>query len=284
MARIGLQAMMVKDVVAELGPYEAFRRVSELGYRVVEFSQIPLTPATVSDLARARDDFALEFCSISAALAAGGANDALDDHFEKIVADARALGARLVRVGMIPVQALRSEAALADFARRAEDAALELEAEGLELYFHNHHVEFAKRSGRYLLDIIADGAPHVGLELDAHWIARGGLDPARVIANYAGRVRMVHLKDYRIAVPDESVFEEHALGNTASWWNEWRSLVQFAEVGEGNLDWTGIIDASLAAGAEYLLVEQDELYGRTVWESLEISHRNLTALGYGQLF
>lgn len=284
MARIGLQAMMVKDAAAELGPYETFRRVAELGYRVVELSQIPMTADAVAELVRARDDFGIEFCALSAGLAAGGANESLDEHFDKVVNDARALGASMVRVGIIPAQSLRSETALADFARTAEAAAHRLDAEGLELYFHNHHVEFAKRDGRYLLDIIAESAPHVGLELDAHWIARGGLDPARVIAKYVGRVRMVHLKDYRIAVPDESVFEQHALGNTAPWWAEWNSLVQFAEVGEGNLDWVGIIDASIAAGAEYLLVEQDELYGRTVWESLEISHRNLTALGYGQLF
>jgi sugar phosphate isomerase/epimerase len=61
-------------------------------------------------------------------------------------------------------------------------------------------------------------------------------------------------------------------------------VVQFAEVGEGNLDWPAIIEQSLASGAEYLLVEQDDTYGRDPFESLRISRDNLVALGYGSLF
>ena len=60
--------------------------------------------------------------------------------------------------------------------------------------------------------------------------------------------------------------------------------MQFAEVGEGNLDFASIIPHSIDAGAEYLLVEQDELYGATVWEALQTSYDNLVALGHQDLF
>ena len=52
---------------------------------------------------------------------------------------------------------------------------------------------------------------------------------------------------------------------------EFKNVVQFAEVGEGNLDFVSIIDHAQSAGAKYLLVEQDELYGRTVWQALQTS-------------
>jgi sugar phosphate isomerase/epimerase len=61
-------------------------------------------------------------------------------------------------------------------------------------------------------------------------------------------------------------------------------VVQFAEVGEGNLDFASIIPKAIESGAEYLLVEQDQLYGRTVFEALTTSHDNLVALGFGDLF
>ncbi|WP_243232870.1 sugar phosphate isomerase/epimerase [Microbacterium sp. CIAB417] len=284
MARIGIQAMMLKNAVAELGAFETFRRATDIGYRVAELSQIPLTGETVAELRRAREERGVEYCALSAALTAGGINDSLEDDFDKIVADCRALGADLVRIGMLPIPALRSTEAVLDFCRRADAAAERLSDEGIALYYHNHHVEFAKVDGRYLLEIIAENSPHVGIELDAHWIARGGLDPARVIEQYAGRVRMVHLKDYRIALPDAAAIDAFESGDHAAWGAAWNGLVQFAEVGEGNLDWPGIIDAGIRSGAEYLLVEQDELYGRTVWEALEISHRNLTRLGFAELF
>jgi len=55
-------------------------------------------------------------------------------------------------------------------------------------------------------------------------------------------------------------------------------------VGEGNLDFPSIVPAAVAAGAQYLLVEQDELYGRTVWDALQTSYDNLVAMGHGDLF
>lgn len=283
MARIGLQAMMLKNAVAELGAFEAFRRADEIGYRVAELSQIPLTAETVAELQRARDELGMEYCALSGSLAPGSGNS-LEEDFDQVVADCRTLGSDLVRIGMLPIPSMRSIETVLDFCRRADAAAVRLADEGIALYYHNHHVEFAKIDGRYLLDIIAEASPHVGLELDAHWIARGGQDPARVIAQYAGRVRMVHLKDYRIALPDAEIIDAVEQGDYSAWSTAWNGLVQFAEVGEGNLDWPGIIDQSIRSGAEYLLVEQDELYGRTVWEALEISHRNLTELGFAELF
>jgi sugar phosphate isomerase/epimerase len=52
-----------------------------------------------------------------------------------------------------------------------------------------------------------------------------------------------------------------------------------AEIGEGNLNWSAIIDACDAAGVEYALVEQDQTYDRTPFEALEISYNNLREMG-----
>ena len=40
----------------------------------------------------------------------------------------------------------------------------------------------------------------------------------------------------------------------------------------------------LASGAEYLLVEQDDTYGRDPFESLSMSRDHLLGLGYDALF
>jgi sugar phosphate isomerase/epimerase len=145
-------------------------------------------------------------------------------------------------------------------------------------------VEFAKLDGKYMLDIIADNSPAMGLELDVHWVQRGGHDPVRTINKYADRAAMIHLKDYRVGEVPESAFAKLAAGDANGFRNEFRNVIEFAEVGEGNLDFPGIIAASQAAGAEYLLVEQDELYGRTVWEALQTSYDNLVAMGHSDLF
>ena len=95
---------------------------------------------------------------------------------------------------------------------------------------------------------------------------------------------MVHLKDYRIGQLPESAFGLLETGDFKGFMTEFKDVVQFAEVGEGNLDFPAIIPAAQAAGARYLLVEQDELYGRTVWDALQTSYTNLVAMGHSNLF
>jgi sugar phosphate isomerase/epimerase len=214
----------------------------------------------------------------------GTPGDSLKDHFDKIVDDAERLDTHLLRIGMMPFPAMKSIDAAADFAKRANEYAERLREHGIGLYYHNHHIEFAKFDGKYMLDIIAENSPAMGMEIDVHWVQRGGLDPVRTLAKYAGRTAMVHLKDYRIGEMPEEAFGLLESGNIAGFMAEFKNVVQFAEVGEGNLDFPSIIPAAQAAGAEYLLVEQDDLYGRTVWEALQTSYDNLVAMGHADLF
>jgi len=284
MSRIGVQTMMLVSEIARDGAAVTMRRLDRAGYHVAEISQVPMTDENVDGFARVRDEVGFSYAAISAAMSAGGPNDAIDESFDKIVRDAGRLGVDLVRIGMMPPQTLRSVEAVVDVADRAEEAARRFADHGIRLCYHNHHIEFIRAGGRPLLDIILERAPSLGLELDAFWIARAGADPRRVIEAWAGRVRLVHLKDYRVAWPSPAALDAQAAGDAAAWSAELEGLVQFAEVGEGALDWVGIIRAADAAGAEHLLVEQDRLYGRDVWDALAISRRHLVELGFGDRF
>jgi sugar phosphate isomerase/epimerase len=284
MTRIGVQAMMLKDEFAEQGPFETLRRVRDIGYRAVEVSQIPMTAANVAELRRAVDELGMDIAALSASLTARPGGESLTDDFDKIVADAKRLDATMIRIGMLPIEAMASLDALLDFCDRSNEAARRLADHGIRLYYHNHHVEFAKHEGRYLLDVIADHAPDMGLEIDVHWVQRGGLDPVTTLRRYGQRVAMVHLKDYRIGTLPSEAVTALAAGDSAAFMTAFTGVVQFAEVGEGNLDFAAIVPASLEIGAEYLLVEQDERYGRSPLDCLTTSHDNLVALGFGDLF
>ncbi|MGO2539751.1 MAG: sugar phosphate isomerase/epimerase family protein [Specibacter sp.] len=286
MAKIGVQAMMLKDSFAEVGAFETLRKVSDLGYNAVEISQVPMDEKNVSELERAQTELGMDVASLSVMMEkpVGRPGESLKNDFDKIVNDAKRLDTKLLRIGMLPFGAMTSIDAVIDFAKETNGYAERLQQEGLSLYYHNHHIEFAKFDGKYMLDIINENSPAMGLEIDVHWVQRGGLDPVRTLEKYAGNTAMVHLKDYRIGMLPESALGYLETGDFANFMTEFKNVVQFAEVGEGNLDFPSIIPAAQAAGAQYLLVEQDELYGRTVWEVLETSHRNLTAMGFSDLF
>ena len=283
MPRIGVQLMMLKNQVDASGPYEVLRRLGEIGFSAVEVSQIPMTSENLTEMRRAKDELGTDFGALSAGLDAGP-NDSLIDDYAKIVADARALGASRLRIGMMPFAAMASHAALLAFSRQAEEIAVRLAGDGLTLYYHNHHLEFAARGGRSILDIIRAEAPTMRLEIDVHWVQRGGRDPVRTLQKYAGLVDLVHLKDYRIGELPPAAFEALQAGDRAAFLQAFTGVVQFGEVGEGNLDWAEIIDQAIASGAQYLLIEQDDQYGRDPYDCLQTSRDNLVTLGYEHLF
>jgi sugar phosphate isomerase/epimerase len=109
-------------------------------------------------------------------------------------------------------------------------------AAGLRVAYHNHSFEFTVLDDGSELwhRLIAAGAPWA-LEPDAGWLQVAGLDPAPVLRALAGRCPLVHAKDVR------------------PFGHEWRDV----PVGEGVLDWAGIVAAAREAGTEQLVVEFD---------------------------
>lgn len=273
----------IKKKVDELGAYETLKACAEMGYHCMEVSQIPMTKENVSGMRKACDEFGIKIAANTAALepmAPGMPGEFLVSDFDKIVDDCKALNTDMLRIGMLPITCMGSREKAIDFVKRADEMAERLGEHGIDLYYHNHHVEFVKYDGQYLLDIIKENTKKMGFELDIHWIHRGGENPVTFINQYAGRIRLLHLKDYRIAhieVPAEGVDMKKFFG-------DFFNLVEFAEVGEGNLPIRECIEAGLAGGSEYFLIEQDDTYGRDPFESLKISRDNLISLGYKDWF
>ncbi len=287
MAKIGVQGMMLKDRIAKDGVFPVLERMVGLGYRAIEISQVPMTEENVSQMERARAELGLEFAAISAPLAQMGGGqqvDALDTDYDKMVADARRLGTSLMRIPMMPFPVMASRAATEEFIGKANEYATRLRGDGITLTFHNHHVEFAKYDGKRIIDMIRDGAPDLRFEVDVHWVHRSGVNPVTFLKEYAGLVDLIHRKDYRVGHLPEDAVKLLAAGDFPGFMSAFTGIVQFAEVGEGNLDFTAIIDTAVETGVTWMLVEQDDLYGRDPFDCLTTSRDNLRALGYQHLF
>lgn len=280
---IGVQMMMLKGKVEEMGAYEVLKKLAEMGYHCVEISQIPMTEENVAQMKKACDEFGIKIAACSAALEPmmpGMPGEYLVSDFDKIVADCKTLGCNFLRIGMLPMTCMGSKEKVIDFVTRADAMAEKLKEHGIELYYHNHHIEFQKFDGKYLLDIIRDTTKHMGFELDVHWVQRGGENPVEYIKKYKDRVTLLHLKDYRIGALKlpEGKFDP------ATFMQAFTSTVQFAEVGEGNLPMKEIIETGLACGSKYFLIEQDDQYGRDPFDCLITSRDNLIKLGFADWF
>ena len=285
MARIGVQLMTVRDQVRELGVAEVLRRLAEAGLPVVEVSQVAMTAENVAAMVRARGDHGIEFGALSGTMepARTGANPSLLEEYDNLVAQCRSLGTSRVRIGMMPLTAMRDEDSILAFCRAAEQMARRLAEDGIQLSYHHHHVEFARLGDRQVMDLINAEAPSLAWEIDVHWVARGGADPVRTLQRFAPRVDLVHLKDFRLTLPPAELIDAAAGGDREAFGQFWGNPVQFAEVGCGNLEWGPIVEAGIAAGAAYLFIEQDATYGRDPFEALSASRAALVDLGYASM-
>ena len=89
--------------------------------------------------------------------------------------------------------------------------------------------------------------------LDTHWVQRGGGDVCQWIKKLKDRIDILHMKDYKIVCDADGRF-----------------VPTFAEIGQGNLNWEGIMEAAIEANVKHYVVEQDLCDGDP-FESLKIS-------------
>ncbi|KRG14761.1 hypothetical protein ACA30_09945 [Virgibacillus soli] len=150
---------------------------------------------------------------------------------------------------------------------------------GVTFLYHNHHWEFCKADGEYVLDILLrETDPElVQFEPDTYWIRRGGVDPVSYISKWNNRVPLLHIKDMKLGGEKvsggmgEGFIDQSELFNSGM-------KEPFAEIGEGMLDFKAIANVAEQIGTKWLIVEQDAS-DRDPFESLKMSYDNLGKLG-----
>ena len=166
-----------------------------------------------------------------------------------------------------------TEQELDQFARVLSEFAHLTHREGVTTCFHNHVGTVIETADELdgLLARADDEVVYLGL--DTGHLAWAGADPVEVCRRYADRIRTLHLKD-----EDESVRQ---LG-VAEQWN-YDTFVRngiFAELGEGNVDFPGILAVLESVDFEgWLIVETDVTQKPTALESATISRDYLRTLG-----
>jgi sugar phosphate isomerase/epimerase len=277
---LGLQLMMLKDQIAEKGMYEVLREVRELDLDAVEVSQVEMTDAMIDDLARGKEEFGIEIASMSASLTSPGNGFPLDTELDRAVEACRRLGTRFLRIGMMPFEAMTSKEACEAWAAECEPYAATLKEQGVTLLYHNHHVDLAQFDGERIFDIVRRVAPSLLFEVDLHWVQRGGMAPLDMLESYSGVCKLIHVKDFRVVPFPQEVYEKREEMSREEFMAAFTNIVQFAEVGQGNMNWPVLLPAAEKAGAEYFLIEQDDVYGRDPYDCIRESREYLRSIGY----
>ena len=139
-----------------------------------------------------------------------------------------------------------------------------LRANGMKLGYHNHDFELQTYEGKYLLDWLYETFPADWLEpeIDTCWVHYGGVEPAGYVRKYAGRMEVVHLKDFSCEKlgggPVYALIDGEGKEKPRS--SKEDTGFRFRPLGEGIQDWDAILGACEDAGVKVVIVEQDQSY------------------------
>ncbi|MBO4884234.1 MAG: sugar phosphate isomerase/epimerase [Clostridia bacterium] len=156
---------------------------------------------------------------------------------------------------------------------------------GIQLLYHNHDFEFVKISGEYGLDFLYHAVPEdiLKTELDVCWVKYAGEDPAAFVRKYTGRAPIVHLKDYVGKKGEKSPYaliSKDGSGKDDGAAADPNDIAfEFRPVGYGCQDVPSVVEAGLAAGAGWFIVEQDQWYDRHPLEAAKMSIDYLRSIG-----
>ena len=269
---VAVQVYSVRDS-AEANLADTLRKIKEMGYDGVEFAGLyGYAPEYIKGLIDA-----LELIPVSAHIP-------LDEMLEdphKTFAAYQTIGVKFAAVPYVTPE--RRPGAEKFFETIDEIAKIGAIAKqyGITLLYHNHDFEFKKVDGEYGLDILYSKVPkdYLETELDTCWVNVGGEIPAEYIAKYTGRTPVVHLKDFYMTGKLPKHLYQLIGINEGEAEEDTESNFEFRPVGHGMQDMPSILEAAVAAGAQWVVVEQDRpSMDKTPMECAETSINYLKSL------
>ena len=233
--QVALQTYTIRESMKTPADIAAsLKKVRKIGYRAIQASA--LGPIDDAELVRIAGGEGLTIC------ATHEPSDTILEQPEKVAERLHRLGCRITAYPSPKGVDLASRDAVEAWIRKLDNAGRVLHENGLVLAYHNHHHEFRHLDGRCLFELIFEKTDpqHLQGEIDTYWVQYGGASPLEWCERLAGRLPILHLKDYRItdeAKPD------------------------YAEIGYGNINFKPIIEASDRGGCQWYAVEQDTCPG-----------------------
>jgi sugar phosphate isomerase/epimerase len=166
--------------------------------------------------------------------------DMLEGDPGRVLEIARAVGIETIYCPFLaPDQRPSTGAEYQAFGARLQKAGAPYRDAGLGFGWHNHDFEFRRTADGTMPQVaIFEGGPDLEWEADLAWVIKGGADPLEWISAFGKRITAVHVKD--IAPAGENADED-------GW----------ADVGQGTVDWNGLLTALERSGVKYFVMEHD---------------------------
>jgi len=251
--KIGVQTYTIRDYLKT--PVEiaaSFKRLKEMGFNMVQLSG--LGQIDTDELAAILKDNGIE---------AVGSHEPWERVSErpelaKLIDEHKKLGCSQIGIGMKPGIFPDTYDGYTAFIKKINEICEQTEDAGLSFGYHNHELEFMRFNTKCAIDRMIEECPKCEIILDVFWVQAGGKNPCEYIDKLKKRIRILHLKDFRVKGRER----------------------QFAEIGQGNLDWPAIFSLCEKHGIPCAVIEQDADFISDPFDSLALSRKFLVDEGY----
>ena len=233
--QVAVQMYTLRDHLTTAADLQrSLEKVAAIGYRSIQYSGP--RPVAEREIAQRAADVGLTINS------SHDTPDEILEAPERLVERMTALGVKLTAMPFPRGVDLTSTASVDAFIDQMNASGEVLAKAGMTLTYHNHNHEFRKLEGEVILDRIYRRTEPRFLqgEPDTYWIQIGGGDPVAWCEKLQDRLPMLHLKDLKTNEDNKP---------------------EFAEIGNGNLDFPRIVKAAEASGCQWFIVEQDTTPG-----------------------
>lgn len=268
--KVALQLYSVRDEMAK-DMDATLKAVKEMGYDYVEFAGY--FGKSAEEVRAILDKYNLKCISVHCSY------ESILDEPQKHVNYLKTIGAEYCAIPSLKENKHKGHEAFDKAAKEITQVAALLKENGIQLLYHNHDFEFHKYEGKFLLDWLYETIPADFLQpqIDTCWVRYAGYDPCEYIAKYAGRIKVLHLKDF--VCKNLTPFPLYDLNGNTEKAQNCDDGFEFRPVGHGIQDFPAILDAAEKAGIDCVIVEQDEWPTATSMESAKQSCEYLKSLG-----
>lgn len=244
--KLGVQLFTLRDKCKDAeGFEETLKFLDSIGCHVVQISGIgDIDPQVVADLI---EKYNMEVCVTHKSY------DRMKNDLDTLIYEHDLINCKNIGIGAMPGNVHESAEGVTGFIVKCNEIAEKMKAQGKQLCYHNHAIEFEVYDGLRTFERLIDEAPELHFIPDTYWMQVGGVNPAEYMKKLKGRVEVCHFKDMRIV----------------------NNQQRFAEVDTGNIDFDSCYQTCKEIGVKYIVIEQDLCYDKDVFESVRISFDGL---------
>ena len=246
--KIGAQLYTLRDFCKTPEDIHAsLKKVADIGYETVQMSGIgKIDPA---EFKKYCDEYGLEISLTHVSF------DRMVNDFDQLIEDHNILGCDYIGLGCPTAAQSESVDSWKKFIEEMCVVAEKMKKAGKHFCYHNHHLEFKNFEGGFtpFVELMKSFDDHVNFTFDTYWSDYAGYPAAKMLTLLKGRVSRIHYKD--LIIKEDGT----------------RTM---SPVLEGDLNWDAIIDATVKAGTEHVIVEQDVCEGDP-FDCLKVSYDNL---------